>query len=83
MKSSASGMCIDSMEQPVGRDVELYECHGEGRNQVNCTFLSPTYFLQEKNACYLTDSVEQKFQGVFIISNISSIGLGLQGFKFV
>lgn len=33
VKSSANGMCIDSMEQPVGRDVELYECHGEGRNQ--------------------------------------------------
>lgn len=33
VKSSANGMCIDSMEQPVGREVELYECHGEGRNQ--------------------------------------------------
>lgn len=26
-------MCIDSMEQPIGSDVALYECHGEGRNQ--------------------------------------------------
>lgn len=43
-KSSVNGMCIDSMEQPVGRDVELYECHGGGGNQVNCTFLSQTYF---------------------------------------
>ena len=39
-------MCIDSMEQPVGRDVELYECHGEGGNQVNCTFFFNDNFLQ-------------------------------------
>ena len=36
MKSSANGMCIDSMEQPVGRDIQLYDCHGQGGNQVNC-----------------------------------------------
>ena len=36
MKSSANGQCIDSMEQPIGRDVELNHCHGQGRNQVNC-----------------------------------------------
>jgi len=33
VKSRANGMCIDSMEQPIGKDVELYECHGEGGNQ--------------------------------------------------
>ncbi|KAL9954055.1 hypothetical protein ACROYT_G041546 [Oculina patagonica] len=33
VKSSANGMCVDSMEQPVGRDVELYNCHGQGGNQ--------------------------------------------------
>lgn len=37
IRSSAfkNEMCIDSVEQPTGSDVELYECHGEGRNQVN------------------------------------------------
>ena len=38
-------MCIDSMEQPVGSDMELYECHGEDGNQVNCTFRSLTIFF--------------------------------------
>lgn len=35
IRSSAfkNEMCIDSVEQPTGSDVELYECHGEGRNQ--------------------------------------------------
>ena len=56
VKSSANGMCIDSMEQPVGREVELYECHGEGRNQVNCTFLSRTCFLLFGEECLLFDS---------------------------
>ena len=42
VKSNANGMCIDSMEQPVGRDVELYECHGKGGNQVNYTSRSQT-----------------------------------------
>ena len=34
MKSSESGMCIDSMEQPVGSDTQLFECHGQEGNQV-------------------------------------------------
>lgn len=29
----ASGKCIDSMEQPVDSNVELYSCHGQERNQ--------------------------------------------------
>ena len=34
MKSSESGMCIDSMEKPVGSDTQLFECHGQEGNQV-------------------------------------------------
>lgn len=34
MKSSESGMCIDSMEQPAGSDTQLFECHGQEGNQV-------------------------------------------------
>lgn len=59
MKSRANGMCIDSMEQPIGKDMELYECHGEGGNQVNCTFLSQTFFFTIENVCYLTNSAEK------------------------
>lgn len=33
MKSGAGGMCVDSMEQPVGSDVQLNSCHAQGRNQ--------------------------------------------------
>ncbi|KAJ7330774.1 Polypeptide N-acetylgalactosaminyltransferase 2 [Desmophyllum pertusum] len=33
IKSVAEGMCVDSMEQPIGSDVQLYDCHGEGGNQ--------------------------------------------------
>ena len=37
IRSSAfkNEMCIDSVEKPTGSDVELYECHDEGRNQVS------------------------------------------------
>ena len=34
MKSGAGGMCVDSMEQSVGSDVQLNSCHAQGRNQV-------------------------------------------------
>lgn len=34
MKSSESGMCIDSMEKPVGSDTQLFGCHGQEGNQV-------------------------------------------------
>lgn len=34
MKSSESGMCIDSMEKPLGSDTQLFECHGQEGNQV-------------------------------------------------
>lgn len=34
MKSSESGMCIDSMENPVGSDTQLFGCHGQEGNQV-------------------------------------------------
>ena len=34
MKSSESGMCIDSMEQPTESDIQLFECHGQEGNQV-------------------------------------------------
>lgn len=33
MKSSESGMCIDSMEKPLGSDTQLFECHGQEGNQ--------------------------------------------------
>jgi len=33
LKSSAIGMCVDSMEQPVGSDLQLNTCHGEQGNQ--------------------------------------------------
>lgn len=34
MKSSESGMCIDSIEKPLGIDTQLFECHGQEGNQV-------------------------------------------------
>lgn len=33
IKSSFNGMCVDTMEQPLGSDVELYGCHGQEGNQ--------------------------------------------------
>ena len=47
MKSSVNGMCVDSMEQPVGSDIQLNSCHGEGGNQVNyfVNILSSFHFL--------------------------------------
>ena len=57
IRSSAfkNEMCIDSVEQPTGSDVELYECHGEGRNQVNfssfCMLITSFAGLKFANVC--------------------------------
>ena len=59
IRSSAfkNEMCIDSVEKPTGSDVELYECHDEGRNQVSFSsfcMLIPSLASNSFNFTFLT-----------------------------
>lgn len=52
IKSSANGMCVDTMDQLVGSYLELYECHGQEGNQA-WKYREGTHVIEnkDKNMC--------------------------------